>query len=275
MNRANIAEIFRSRLDLLLSHERRGTAQFLRDTGVDRSALSQFRDTRQDRLPRAETLRRIAEARHVSIDWLLGLENAPEGRQTVATSVSIERERDEREATPLDRWRTEAEGGKLRYVPSTLPDMLSLACESTNGDARPEAGVEPVLDGVRLGDTDVEIAMPRQTLEDLAWQTGLWRGRPAGECRRAIEFMAGACEALYPRLRLYLYDGRETFSAPFTVFGKRRAAIYIGDAYLSVTAQEQVRAFVDRFDTLVRRAAIGPERVHTWLRGLSDRGPGL
>ena len=81
--------------------------------------------------------------------------------------------------------------------------------------------------------------------------------------------MARVCEETYPALRLHLYDGSQTYSAPFTVFGKLRAAVYVGEAYLVVTAVEQVKAFVQRFDRLVRQTVISPDSVHGTLNDLA------
>jgi hypothetical protein len=81
--------------------------------------------------------------------------------------------------------------------------------------------------------------------------------------------MAATCAESYPTLRLHLYDGRETFAAPFTVFGRIRAALYLGEAYLVVTSTEQVAALSRLFDNLVRRAVVGPERVHDTLHALA------
>lgn len=264
-----LAASFRERLQLLLSEERGGVAGFLRDTGIDRSALSQFRDPAVDRLPRAETLRRIAEARGVTVDWLLSLSNAPEGRQEVTPSVQIESAESSAGGSPIEEWRREAAGMKLRYVPSGLPDMLGLAEAPEAPDARTGAP-ENVLGGFRLGEMDVEIAMPVQTLEDLSAGTGLWRGTDAALRRRQLVHMAATCAELYPTLRLHLFDGRTTFAAPFTVFGRIRAAIYLGEAYLVVSAADQVGALSRHFDNLVRRAIVGPERVHHRLTTLAD-----
>ena len=164
MDKREIAAAFRERLQLLLAEERGGIAGFLRDTRLDRSALSQFLDPAVDRMPRAETLRRIAEARGVTADWLLSLSNAPEGRQVVTPSVQIESAESSPEGgSPIDQWRREAAGMKLRYVPSNLPDMLRL--EDDRGDSPASAGQpENVLGGYVLGDMDLEIAMPVQTL---------------------------------------------------------------------------------------------------------------
>ena len=129
MDKREVAAAFRERLQTLLGDERGGTAAFLRDTGIDRSALSQFLDPGIDRMPRAETLRRIAEARGVTADWLLSLSNAPQGRQEVTPSVQIESAEAAAGGSPLEEWRREAAGMKLRYVPSNIPDMLGLAEE--------------------------------------------------------------------------------------------------------------------------------------------------
>jgi hypothetical protein len=271
MDKRALSAAFRERLQLLLGEERGGVAGFLRDTGVDRSALSQFLDPGVDRLPRAEALRRIAEARGVTVDWLLSLSNAPEGRQEVTPSVQIESAQSPGGGSPIDQWRREAAGMKLRYVPSSLPDMLGLAEDLPEPATDARAGSpENVLGGFRLGDMDVEIAMPLQTLQDLAEGTGLWRGVDPGLRRRQLAHMAETCAEAYPTLRLHLYDGRAAFAAPFTVFGRIRAAIYLGEAYLVVTSAEQVGALTRLFDNLVRRAVAGPDRVHETLATLAD-----
>ena len=275
MDKRALAAAFRDRLKPLLGAERGGVAAFLRDTGVDRSALSQFLDPDVDRLPRAETLRRIAEARGVTVDWLLSLSNAPDGRPEVAPAVQIESAESAGGGSPIDQWRREAAGMKLRTVPSGLPDMLGLAGDGPGGPPDPLAGQIPglserVLDGFRLGEMDVEIAMPRQTLEDYAAGAGVWRGTDPGPRRDRLAHMAATCAEVYPTLRLHLFDGRAAFAAPFTVFGRIRAALYLGDAYLVVTAAEQVGALTRLFDSLVRRAVVGPERVHETLYALAD-----
>ncbi|WP_299672559.1 helix-turn-helix domain-containing protein [uncultured Roseobacter sp.] len=269
MDRRDLSAGFKERLAQVLASHPTGKGQFLRDVGMDRSALSQFLSPDSDRLPRAETLRRIARVSGVSVDWLLCLENAPEGRQEVAESVQIEKAVQADGSTPLDKWRSAASGFKLRYVPSTLPDIVSFSPENVP-DAR-GGGVENVLGQVSLDDMDVEIAMPAQTVRDLSARTGLWRGADPEQCREQLTYMAGVCRQNYPALRLHLYDGTQTFSAPFTVFGKQRVALYIGDAYLVISSPDQIRGFAKQFDRLVRRAIIGADVVHEMLDDLAAR----
>lgn len=273
MDKRDLAKEFKNRLREVVASHAEGRGDFMRAAGIDRSALSQFLSPDTDRLPRAETLQRIASVTGVSVDWLLCLENAPEGRQEVAQSVQIEKEIQADGSTPLDQWRREAAGFKLRTVPSTLPDIVSLADDEEISDTVEDTrggGVENVLERISLNDMDVEIAMPLQTLQDLSARTGLWRDTPRTQSRRQLHHMAQICKSHYPALRLHVYDGTKTFSAPFTVFGNQRVALYIGEAYLVVSSPDQVRGFARQFDRLVRRAVIGSDKVHETLRELAE-----
>jgi hypothetical protein len=68
-------------------------------------------------------------------------------------------------------------------------------------------------------------------------------------------------DALYPSLRLFLFDLRETFSVPFTVFGPQRAALYLGGIYFVFSSNEHIRVLTRRFDDLVRAAVVQPPEV--------------
>ncbi|MDA8817891.1 helix-turn-helix domain-containing protein [Planktomarina sp.] len=267
MDKRELSSTFRERFRSLLIDVQDDLPGFLRSAGIDRSALSQLRDPKQDRLPRAETLRRIAEATGVSVDWLLGLENSREGRQKMTASNELLSEDGQDGSSLLSRWHTEAEGHKLRYVPAGLPDMLSLpSTKSTSG----AGSVEEVLTGFDLGEMDLEIAMPLQTFQAVAGRSGLWAQTSITEVTALLAHIREACDLHYPALRLHLFDGCQFFSAPFTVFGRMRASVYVGDAYMSVTGPEEVRYFSKRFDLLVRNAVITPDAVPAYLRKLLD-----
>ena len=274
MDKRNLAQIFSERLKLLIGTDKRGIARFLRNTAVDRSALSHFLDPESVRLPRAETLRCIAEAYGVSIDWLLGMENSPEGRQQIATSSDIESEVKIDGTTSLSHWYAEAADFKLRYVPSALPDMMNMSADITDSSIIREvqqSAAENILGSINFADMDLEIAMPIQTLEDLTSQTGIWRGCSGELCKQQLLYMAQICEASYPTLRLHLYDGSQTFSVPYMIFGKQRIALYIGNAYLVITTPNQVKTFAQKFDTLVRQTIISPDKVHQTLSKLANK----
>lgn len=275
-DKRDIAKIFRERLAQLVSRETGGLSGFAREAGIDRSALNQFLHGASPRLPRAETLCRIAEARGVPVDWLLGLSNTTEVGQAIAPTVEIETAFHEDGTNPLDRWRQEAVGQKIRYVPAGLPDMLALP-EAMDIDIEPARAVARrvqganILTDVQTNDSDLEIAMPRQTLDDLAEGNGVWRDLDQPVRHRQLIRMAELCERHYPRMRLHLFDARRTYSAPFTVFGKHRAALYLGRNYLVLTASDQIRALAAHFDALLREAVIGPDRVHLTLLELARK----
>ncbi len=278
MDKRDLANGFRERLRDLVASPDRSTAEFLRETGMDRSALSQFLDPRGSRLPRAEMLRRIASTSGVSIDWLLLMENAREGGSQMPSASMLERAQPDEGPTPLERWHREATGFKIRYVPSILPDIMGLKAVDRNAGPSPLPATvadrdapDPVLEGISLADSDLEIAMPLQRLETLADCSGIWKDHSGREAARQLHHMADMCQRLYPSMRLHLYDDTRSFTAPFTVFGRQRAAVYIGGVYLVVTLDDQVRTFVSRFDTLVRQAVVGPDTVHDTLRTLAAR----
>lgn len=265
MDKRDLARLFRGRIKSVLDSEEHSVAQFLRDTGIDRSALSQFLNPGIDRLPRAEALRNIASARGISIDWLLGLENAKEGRREITQSPLIEPAGDDGTRT-IDAWRAEAAGLKLRYVPAQLPDIISLPALGEVPLASPD---ETLLGEAQLQDTDIEIAMPLQTLQDLSAGSGLWSEVPSALRHRQLAHMAHLTQNHYPTLRLHLFDARSVFAAPFTVFGKGRVALFLGESYLVITETEQIRGFIRIFDSLVRRSLIGPDRVARTLEALA------
>ena len=80
--------------------------------------------------------------------------------------------------------------------------------------------------------------------------------------------MIRLAEELYPTLRIYLFDGLTHFSAPYTVFGPMRAAVYIGQLYFVINTQEHVRVLTRHFDDLIRAATVQANEVATFLSGL-------
>ena len=66
----------------------------------------------------------------------------------------------------------------------------------------------------------------------------------------------------------YLYDGKQTYSASFTVFGPMRATLFLGQLYVIVNSIEQIRKLTDRFDDLIRIASVHPHEIPDFLRQL-------
>ena len=77
-------------------------------------------------------------------------------------------------------------------------------------------------------------------------------------------------DELYPAYRWFLFDGRERFSVPYTVFGRQRAAVYLGDMYFVFTSTEHIRELTAHFDNLIRAARIQPPDVAAFARRLAE-----
>ncbi|MCU0789426.1 MAG: helix-turn-helix domain-containing protein [Nitratireductor sp.] len=279
MDKRHIVRTFQERLRSLIDRRGESMAVFSRRCGVDRSALSQFLDPGATRLPRAETLCAIAGSQSVSVDWLLGLSQNENTIAEVARAESIEVVEHGGGETRLAEWHREAVGYKIRYVPATLPDLLRtpavLAYEFRGEDreyidAKADQ-TQSQLAYTRRPETDMEVVMPRQRLESFAEGTGIWSGLSRAVRQGQLDHMARLLDELYPTFRLFLHDGLKAFSAPFTVFGPKRAAIYLGDMYLVTHSVEQIRELTTRFDHLIRIAEVGPDRAAAHVAGLKAR----
>jgi transcriptional regulator with XRE-family HTH domain len=276
MDKRDIAEVFRERLALVASRAGLNLSQLAEGIALDRSALSQMLSGRTTRLPRAETLLRLAARHNVSLDWLLGLSQDEALTAELAPAFALEQAGPDGDDPLLARWHSEAAGTKIRYVPSALPDLLRneeiIAFDAKRTGVRVEAGLSEMqlrVDYNRRPETDMEVCMPRQTMEAFANGDGYWADLPKAARLRQLEHMARLIDDLYPTFRLFLFDGGATFSAPFTVFGPRRAAIYLGDAYLVLNARDAVASLARRFDQLVRMAVIHAHEAPGWCRELA------
>jgi hypothetical protein len=80
--------------------------------------------------------------------------------------------------------------------------------------------------------------------------------------------MAALVDELYPSYRWFLFDGRERYAAPYTVFGQKRAAIYVGSLYFVFTSTEHIRQLTQHFDDLIRQARVQPNETAGFIRKL-------
>jgi transcriptional regulator with XRE-family HTH domain len=277
MDRRTTASIFRKRLLTVIDRTGLSQAQFARALKIDRSSLVQILSPATDRLPRAETLALIASLGRVSLDWLLGLTSAeqPGGAGTV-DAVEIE----PNAASPVDerltKWHREAAGYKLRHVAQTFPDLLKTDeivtfeyGKSLNPDlAGAIESVHAHFSFLRRPESDFEASNSIQAIGAFAAGRGYWQGLPATHRRRQLEHLIELCNELYPTFRWFLYDEREIFSVPITIFGPLRAALYTGQGYLVFTAAKHVQLLARQFDRLVRAAVVQPADVPAHLIGL-------
>ena len=87
--------------------------------------------------------------------------------------------------------------------------------------------------------------------------------------RGQLDWFAEVYEQLFPSLRLFLYDARQVFSAPITVFGPRLAVIYVGRHYVAFRDRERVGAMSRHFDWLVREATVSDRAFMDHVRAAS------
>ncbi|HET8727402.1 MAG TPA: helix-turn-helix transcriptional regulator [Alphaproteobacteria bacterium] len=282
MDRRDFLAQFRERLERVIGDSGLSRSAFAEAVGMDRSTLSQLLSPSNDRLPRVETLAAIATTRQVSVDWLLGLSQKGQlGTDILREQASIERNAGTSADARLIRWQTEAVGYKIRYVPSTLPDLLKteevIRYELEHfATKQPEQEIETAaarLAYQRRPETDMESCNSVQAVEAFARGQGLWHRLDPAVRARQLDAMSDLLEELYPTFRWFLYDGLQRYSVPVTIFGPLRAAIYIGQMYLVFQSTEHIRALTENFDGLIRGAVVQPTEVPGFLRRLRGELP--
>lgn len=279
MSRSTTIALFRRRLETVMARAGLSPSAFARRAGIDRSTLSQLTSDDNPRLPRAETLIALAGAAHVSVDWLLGLSQREEvGAEIIEALLQIETH----DRLPADdhfvEWLKEAEGYRIRTVPVALPDfmktetLLRFEYRAAFEQAAPSRldAVQARLDYMIKPENDVEVCVALQALWSLAAGQDLWQGLPRNDRLEQISHMAGLYGQAYPALRLYLYDQRDIYSVPFTVFGPKRAALFLGNSYLVLNGSDHIRMFARRFDEMIRLAVVQPHAVEQTIRALAD-----
>lgn len=277
-DKRRVAATFRDRLSAALMTSGMSRAALARAVGVDRSSVTQMLAEGDTRMPGGHVVAACAQALDVSADWLLGLSNRREQAGALLdSSLSIS---ETGRATGLDdqifAWHREAEGYKIRHVPATLPDMLK-----TNAmlrweyapvtHRRPDAAIDAAaerLDWMRLSESDYEIAIAMHELESFARAEGYYTGLSAEIRRAQLDWLLEIYTQFYPSLRIFLFDARQLWSAPVTVFGPKMAVIYLGQHFLAFRDRDRVRTLSQHFDWLVREAAISARAVPDHLRAL-------
>ena len=277
LERQSTLEVFRERLGEFVSDVHGSRFALARQLEIDRTTLTQLLSPTNRRLPRVETLVAIARHAHVSVDWLLGLRSDNPGQTDVLDrQPMIERDAGAPDDARLVEWLADARGSKIRYIPSTLPDLLKTedviryeAAGTPAGTLQRDLGTTTTgLNWQRRPDADMECCSSVQSLEGFARGEGIWNRLPSTSRREQLERIAELTDELYPTFRWFLYDGRSRYAAPVTVFGLRRAALYVGQTYLVFTSDEHVLAMAQHFDALLRTATVQPPDVPALCRRL-------
>ena len=280
-DRRDMLPRFQVRLRQVLDRSELNQTDFAAAAGLDRSTLSQLLAPGANRLPRVESIAAIAHVGNTSLDWLLGLsqEDRPDAGMA-AESLQIEPDA----PSPLDerllRWHTEAAGYRIRHIPTTFPDLLKTDAVieyeyghyAALGPRRRIEITQSRLEYLRQPETEIECCTALQTLDAFARGEDIWRGLKPAICRAQLEQIIALCDELYPRFRLYLYDRKMLYSVPLTVFGPKRAAIYLGQTYFVFHSTDHIRALTRHFDQVVRGASVQPNEITSYVRGLLARG---
>jgi transcriptional regulator with XRE-family HTH domain len=272
-----MALVFRERLASVIKRSGLNHAQFARAAGIDRSTLSQLLAGSEGRLPRGETIAALATAAHVSADWLLGLSQREEiGAELIEAVLQIEPQAPFPADDAFWRWLAEAEGLRVCTVPLTFPDFLKTEAVlrheyGISHSVDPERGVSSAaarLDLFRHGEANLEACVTVQALKAFALGQGIWEGLDVRERQAGLAHLMELLEELYPRMRMFLFDRAATYSVPFSVFGPRRAVIFLGPNYLVFNGSDQIRLLARRFDELIRAAVVQPDEMRGHLKGL-------
>ena len=268
---------FRTRLARAMRNSATSQSALARQTGVDRSTISQLLKDDGARLPNAHVVGACATALGVSADWLLSLSDRPESAaQLLAGALSLTKAPRALVDEQIFQWHREAAGYKIRYVPATLPDMLKTR-EMLEWEYAPHLGrtatqaigaSEDRLQWMRQAGSDYEIAMPLYELESFANATGYYRGLPRDIRTAQLDRFISLSQQIYPRLRIYLFDAQRLYSAPLTLFGPLLCVFYVGSHYLAFRDKPRIEVFTGHFDTLIREAAVTARQLPDHLTDL-------
>lgn len=276
-DRRQMLVAFRERLTDLIGRSGHSRTDFAELAGLDRSTLSQLLSPTNRRLPRVETLARIADSRSVSIDWLLGLSNTgPMQAEMLPEETTFAPELRSPNDERLMGWYEQASGYKIRYVPSSVPDMLKteavirheMGHAATSSPAQLIETAAARLEWTRAPGSDLECCTSVQAIEVLARGEGIYRSLPLAARVEQLEHMIRLTDELYPTVRWFLFDGLERNAAPVTIFGPQRAALYLGQMYLVLTSTQHVRTLTAHFDDLIRGAVVQPNQIPDHLTTL-------
>lgn len=277
VDRRDTVAVFRQRLEEVIGRSGLNRTGFASRIGVDRSTLAQILSPANVRLPRAETLAAIAATQQVSVDWLLGLtQEGPLAADIISQPLEIAPGAHSPADERLTQWHAEAAGYKIRYVPATLPDLLKTE-ETIRYEYRdyhepvPESRIEAAvsrLANLRRPEGDMEVCSTVQSVEGFARAEGIWHDMPMAARRRQLEHMMQLVDELYPAFRWFLYSGAARYSVPVTIFGPKRAAIYVGHMFLVFNSTEHIRVLTGHFDALIRAAVVQPHEAASFLTRL-------
>lgn len=96
----------------------------------------------------------------------------------------------------------------------------------------------------------------------------MWRGLKREIRAEQLQYMSNLINELYPSFRLFLFNEKERFSVPYTIFGSQRAAIFVGGMYLVLNNAESIRKMQRHFDELIRFTRVHAHQTADFVRTL-------
>lgn len=280
MDRREVSGVFRARLLEAMARANTSQAALARRVGISRSTVAQLLSTEVYRLPRADTVAAVATELKVSLDWLLGLSQVDKlGADILHESLQVAPNARQPVDEQLIAWFEEAAEAKIRYVPGTLPDFAKTGdmlrheyrTFSARSLDRALALAREKFMRLRMSETDMEVCMPVQRIEDFVEGSRMWRALSAASRVQQIERLVEVVEELYPRLRVYLFDGLTHYSIPYSIYGRRRVSLYAGQIHLVFNTAEHISVMNRQFDDLIRAAVVHSIEVGPYLCGLLPR----
>ncbi len=265
--------LFKSRLSLLIEDTGLSMSAFAKTCKIDRSTLSQILSPNSYRLPRLENAMIIAQKYGVSVDWLLGLDNNPQKVQDLSLEIKSDDEEHISFDEQLDFWFEESLGQKIRYSPSTLPELLKTKAVNTfeykGYDILDHRDLidfaKKRLEYQRTGETDLEVCNSFQAIESFVRGEGAWRGLSRKHRSEQVDTMIELSKELYPNFRWYLFDIRKNYLVPLYIFGRSRGCVFMGESYFVFSQVEHIKTLIQNFDNLIKNAIHGPTEIEKFL----------
>jgi transcriptional regulator with XRE-family HTH domain len=277
MNKRARSDLFRNRLQKAMDLKGDTQSSLARNTGADRSTLSQILAGTTPRLPNGQLVAQCANSLGVSADWLLGLSDQPDSLEQILeqamTMVDAPRALIDAQ---IFAWHQRAAGYKIRHVPTGLPDMVKIR-SMLEWEYAPSLGhtidlaiasAEDRLNWMRQAQSDYEIALPIHELQAFARAEGYYSGCPRQIRIEQLKHLAQLTAQLYPVMRFSLFDARKIYSAPITIFGPLLAVIYLGQKYLVFRVPDRIQALSQHFDGLIREAEISTRELPAFIGAL-------
>lgn len=268
--------LFQARMQTVISDSGLNHSQFAKTVGIDRSTLSQLLSQDNLRLPRADTIASIAEQYQISIDWLLGLsQEGSLGASIISEPLELKDFENSINDTFLE-WQRQCRGYKMRYVPTTIPDLLKT--EAVAGYKYARYGLGKIDQSVRDNQlqllqqrhpgSEMEVCQSIHMLRGFAQGEGMWADLPLNDRVEQLRYIIELNKELYPGFRWFLYDSKQTYSAPFTVYGPLKAVLFIGQLYVLINSIDHIQQLTERFDQLIRMAVIQPHEIQNEIEKL-------